>query len=1032
MNKKLNNSIRKFLYGIILAGLILALCLGSSGAPAARAQGQPPPQPTQPPRPPSYPSAFPPGVDGQKTSNSPSGQTKADANPASIALGAPGLSFRYLQMFGSTEEPYIADTTHLNRPEGLFMDGSNNLYVTESQGERLLRYDSSKTNTLSIGKAGVSYTDDYVFSNITDSALDGDGNIWVVDGSRVVQYDTNGNILQSLPAQDDNPWQTGNTNSRFDNARGIAFGTDGRMFVSDSNNNRVQVFTMGTGSPVYDTTIGTGSSGDGNTFNAPNRIAVFGNKDLYVVDTGNNQAQHCVFSNAWSCSTLDSGLNSPQGITVDGSQNVFIADTNNNRIRKCNSSEVCSDFVTNTYGPSDLALDSSGNVYSATSWYATVVRYDKTGIFLGIFLGVDQVPYLTDGYHYNHPRVAIDSSNNIIIVEENGQRLIKLNSSGVSQWSRGVPGLEKNDNTHFNWPHGVAVDGAGNIYVADGFRVQMYNGSGTYLYTLGSEDDGSHGNTMFGWAAGIAVDNTGTIYVSDCKNNRVQIFNSSRTFVATLAPSGSSDGQLNCPIGLAVDSTRNVYVVDAGNNRVQKFNSSRVWQMSIGVPGPWGSGSADFAHFGSGPEDITVDTQGRIYVADINNQRVQVFTSSGSYLTTIGGAWGANTSQFRGTSGVDVDSLGNVYVSDLGNARIQKFAPGVPGWLQANLNGFGDVNSWGIQRMAVSGGYLYASVYNDVAGGALWRTTDGSNWSKVSLDGFGNPSNTSMLVEQVFNGKMYVGTANPDTGGEIWRCTVCDGSDWTQVVSGGFGDNHNYMVERIVVFSNTLYATTDNHATGAEVWTSPTGNGGSWTQSNLDGFGKSENTGLWATDVFNGYLYAATAQWDAYSGDTQTGLQVWRTDGSAWNQVNLDGFGDKNNMSPWLDSFNGYMYLITFNYATGTQIWRCSTCAGSDWEPVVSNGFGDINNSGVLIFPGVEGSFYAVTDNPITGGQIWRTTNGTEWRPVNIDGLGDSNNMYFWSGTVFEGSLFLGTANQANGGEIWRLLHQVFLPLVMR
>ena len=72
--------------------------------------------------------------------------------------------------------------------------------------------------------------------------------------------------------------------------------------------------------------------------------------------------------------------------------------------------------------------------------------------------------------------------------------------------------------------------------------MQIYSGSGTYLYTLGTGDDGSHGNYMFGWATGIAVDNAGNIYVSDCNNSRVQIYNSSRTFVATLATPGSVTG----------------------------------------------------------------------------------------------------------------------------------------------------------------------------------------------------------------------------------------------------------------------------------------------------------------------------------------------------------------------------------------------------------------------------------------------------------------------------------------------------------
>ena len=169
---------------------------------------------------------------------------------------------------------------------------------------------------------------------------------------------------------------------------------------------------------------------------------------------------------------------------------------------------------------------------------------------------------------------------------------------------------------------------------------------------------------------------------------------------------------MNCPIGLGVDSARNLYVVDAGNNRVEKFNSSRVWQMTIGVPGAWGSGSNDFAHFGGGPEDVSVDTQGRIYVADIWNNRVQVFDSTGAYLTTIGGAWGDNTSQFRNTSGVDVDSLGNVYISDFGNARLQKFAPGVPSWKQTNINGFGDINDQIVKSLEVYNNQLDAGTGN--------------------------------------------------------------------------------------------------------------------------------------------------------------------------------------------------------------------------------------------------------------------------------------------------------------------------------
>ena len=117
-----------------------------------------------------------------------------------VELGEPGLSFRYVETLGETEVPYLVDAAHTNRPWGLFTDSSDNLYIVEERGFRLLRYNSTGTNTLVIGKPGVCYTDDYGFCIPQDVALDGSGNIWVADGNRVVQYDATGTFLQQQPA----------------------------------------------------------------------------------------------------------------------------------------------------------------------------------------------------------------------------------------------------------------------------------------------------------------------------------------------------------------------------------------------------------------------------------------------------------------------------------------------------------------------------------------------------------------------------------------------------------------------------------------------------------------------------------------------------------------------------------------------------------------------------------------------------------------------------------------------------------------
>jgi tripartite motif-containing protein 71 len=169
---------------------------------------------------------------------------------------------------------------------------------------------------------------------------------------------------------------------------GFAFDNTGRMYVSDTDNHRIQVYTFTGGSPVYDTTLGvTDIPGNDNShFDSPYRLAMDDNDWLYVVDRGNNRVQRCTLNGSWSCTTFDSGLNNPQGIVVDSNNNVYIADTENSHIRKCSSTGVCSNFIMDTYWLHNLAVDSGGNIYGAAAWNAFVVKYDNSGNELGGFV----------------------------------------------------------------------------------------------------------------------------------------------------------------------------------------------------------------------------------------------------------------------------------------------------------------------------------------------------------------------------------------------------------------------------------------------------------------------------------------------------------------------------------------------------------------------------------------------------------------------------------------------------------------------
>jgi DNA-binding beta-propeller fold protein YncE len=157
-----------------------------------------------------------------------------------VTLGKPGTSFRYVQTFGVTEQAYPADTQHLNAPAGLFVDGGNNLYVVEELGHRMLKFDSSGNSVPPLlGTAGSHYIDNYVFDAPRGVAVDGSGNIWVVDNHRLTEFDSSGNYLRVFPTWDNQPWNCGIDNGHFCTPSGIAFDASGKMYVSDADNHRI-------------------------------------------------------------------------------------------------------------------------------------------------------------------------------------------------------------------------------------------------------------------------------------------------------------------------------------------------------------------------------------------------------------------------------------------------------------------------------------------------------------------------------------------------------------------------------------------------------------------------------------------------------------------------------------------------------------------------------------------------------------------------------------------------------------------------
>ncbi|MBS1596515.1 MAG: T9SS type A sorting domain-containing protein [Bacteroidetes bacterium] len=243
--------------------------------------------------------------------------------------------------------------------------------------------------------------------------------------------------------------------------------------------------------------------------------------------------------------------------------------------------------------------------------------------------------------------------------------------------------------TQLQYPQGVFVDAAGAVYVSDpgNHRVQKFP-AGSTSATSGVTVAGGNGNgtglNQIGYPTGIWVDPSGNLYVSDQTNDRVMKFPAGSTSATSGVVIGGGNGQgtaanqLRSPMGLEGDASGNIYVAD-GNGRIQKFPAgSTSATMAVTVAGGNGAGSA--ANQLYYPYDVALDAIGNLYVADLDNDRVQKFpagsTSATNGITIAGGNGnGSNNNQLNQPEGIALDAAGNLYVCD-NNDRVQMFPPG--------------------------------------------------------------------------------------------------------------------------------------------------------------------------------------------------------------------------------------------------------------------------------------------------------------------------------------------------------------------
>ena len=608
----------------------------------------------------------------------------------------------------------VFPTASLNSPQGVAIGPSNTLYIADTGNSRLVK-----------GNGALTFSNSAI-NQPTGMTVDAQDNVYVIanPANGTVIEVPNGLLgtLITIPT------------SGLTNPSSLAIDANGNLFIADTGNGRVVEIPASGGQPASGSQTTVTTTG----LSTPTGVAVDLAGNLYISDSSNNNVIEISANGGTQTTVYTSSLSQPQGMVNDSIGNLYIADKGHSRIvyenvqptRNLGTAPVggfgdpvilnysITGYLGSSYVPKlqmafgkDVSLGSlscsGGTAPEVCSTSVTLQPAAPGAIADAVNVtdptnasiltqtpvyGIAQGPLsvfepgtatvLSVTGLINPAGLAVDRTGNVFIADAgpaqaNGSTtppgdVVELSAAGV-QTTIATPGVEA--------PYGIALDGSGNIYVADYGNPKLFGNvlviapSGTTRTLAPSPSNG----TLYSDPTDVVADSAGNIFTADYGLSQIIMtqvnggklsrpLTSANINTANTAPqiSNSYVPPYVQPLTVAVDSADNLYVADTYGSQVVTgpANGATPPKVLLAAGVMINGASLQF------PSGIAVDAAGTVYVADSGNNRIVEIPAGGGAPTVLNVV--AATLALKNPTSLALDSMGNLYIADTGNARIVK------------------------------------------------------------------------------------------------------------------------------------------------------------------------------------------------------------------------------------------------------------------------------------------------------------------------------------------------------------------------